>query len=505
MKVIICTAGTSIATGVTAGRGQNGNKQEFYGAVRKRLDQLRQETGQDEAFLARASAETHSLLRLKLAKGDRVVLLSTDTQDGQWCAHLVAELIERYLVAEVTVHPIEGLQVTDEERFRKTGVENLFRRLDKLTQESADVEIVLNITGGFKAVVPYLTIYGLLKQLQVVYIFEQSSSLLHLPPIPINFDYERLARARVALKKLLEKSVMQKEEFFKEIGNVKHEERKWFEALLEEDERGQVTLSAFGVLLAEDYQRQVSEVLLSPNAWKIYDESPGHIRRQLDAVLANLNDPLWRSVHRHKFHQTDLVVFKLRKPPIRIAAIVQGSRIYVCELYLDHETYQKHLPRRQRADYQSQLSKFHVWREPDSKALGDTVDKLDVPAESKSRAERPAKRYLRSRRECKALKEENLKLRKQALQLRREFKALEEENSKLREQALQSARFVEELNQHIQILEHTNSELVSERNELGKQLQLCKQTVNDLTTQKSQLQAAWQKQKKCFFCWLLGF
>lgn len=484
MRVIICTAGTSIATGITAGRGPNGNKLEFYSAVRKRLDQLRQETAQNEAFLARASAETHSLARLKLAKGDRVVLLTTDTQEGLWCANLVAELIERYLVSDVTVYPIEGLQVTDKERFRKTGVENLFRRLDKLTYDYANVEIVLNVTGGFKAVVPYLTIYGLLKQLPVVYIFEQSSSLLHLPPIPINFDYERLGRARGALQRLLEKSVMPKEEFFREIGNLKHQERKWFEALLEEDERGQVTLSAFGVLLAEDYQRQTAEVLLSPGARKTYEESRGKLRRQLDAVLANLIDPLWRGQHRHKFHQTDLDVFKLPGLPIRIAAIVQGSRIYVCELYRDHETYQKDLPRRRRSDYESQLGKFHVWRESASVALGDTVDKVDISPQTELQREKKAQMYLR---------------------LRRKLHALKAENSDLKDRASQHARSIEELERRIETLKDTNIKLARERDNLSSQLQQCKQTVNDLTTQVSQLRTAWKKQKKCLLCWLLGF
>jgi CRISPR/Cas system-associated protein Csm6 len=55
-------------------------------------------------------------------------------------------------------------------------------------QISAGHQIILNATGCFKSVVPYLTLRGLLYRLNVVYIFEQSNALLTLPPAPIHFD-----------------------------------------------------------------------------------------------------------------------------------------------------------------------------------------------------------------------------------------------------------------------------------------------------------------------------
>ena len=97
----------------------------------------------------------------------------------------------------VQLHEIPGLQVTDHDRFRREGIDNLFKILDDISKPRLDRgqhDVWLNVTGGFKSVVPYVTLFGLLYRLPVVYIFERSNTLITLPPAAINFDFERLAR-----------------------------------------------------------------------------------------------------------------------------------------------------------------------------------------------------------------------------------------------------------------------------------------------------------------------
>ena len=149
--------------------------------------------------------------------------------------------------------------------------------------DDPDQQIILNTTGGFKSTVPYLTLYGLLHRLPVVYLLEQSDALLTLPPAPIQFDYGRLSQAADALTLLRQVTCLGKEEFFKLIPGVPHHDRAWYESLLEE-EGAVVTLSAFGLLLVEAVQKEQAEVSRHPSAELefgirgVHDRVHGHLR-----------------------------------------------------------------------------------------------------------------------------------------------------------------------------------------------------------------------------------
>ena len=166
MKVI-CTAGTSVAQGVE----WRGDEKAYRDGIRQRIQRL-----QPGDILRLASAETNSLAKLKITQGDEVALLHSETPDGRICAEEVARLAEKHFETAPTLREIAGLQVTDAQRFRRIGVQNLFSVLAELHSHRPDV--VLNATGGFKAVVPYLTLYGLMHRLQVIYLFERSDSLI---------------------------------------------------------------------------------------------------------------------------------------------------------------------------------------------------------------------------------------------------------------------------------------------------------------------------------------
>lgn len=49
-------------------------------------------------------------------------------------------------------------------------------------------EIILNITGGYKALIPFLTIFSQLYSLPCYYIYEESDELLSIPQFPFNFN-----------------------------------------------------------------------------------------------------------------------------------------------------------------------------------------------------------------------------------------------------------------------------------------------------------------------------
>jgi putative CRISPR-associated protein (TIGR02619 family) len=349
-------------------------------------------------FLAQACAETHSLSQLELTKEDEIVLLHTETTDGGVCAREVAGLIVAHMVHTPRIIEIEGLQVTDAARFRRVGVQRLFQSIQGICDQVAGNtghEVILNATGGFKSVVPYITLYGLLQSLKVVYIFEQSKALLYLPPAPIQYGNERISQAMGALAQLEKAGTMPRESFFQAIPGLAYHDRWWYEALLEEDEGGYVTLSAFGALLAGARASEQAQVFLSPTARRDFEASRGNVREQFAFMLERVRDPIWRQGKRHNFTGTDLTVYKPGNTSERLAAIVQGNRVYACEL-LQHDAYERVLPGKMAAQYR--LSEFTPWAlptdiEPPPATEEDATRRLQQRCEQLDKDRRQAETY----------------------------------------------------------------------------------------------------------------
>lgn len=170
----------------------------YLGALSKHREALRA-----------ASAEMNSLERIlagrMLTKADRLHFLASDTPDGALSARVVADFCREYFglkdEGQVSLHLITGLQVKDGARFRREGVRFLIDCLYEIlaSAPASTYTRILNPTGGFKGVVPYLTIIGMLENAQVSYIYEQSPELLTLAGLPVTLDYDRLEDAYQAL------------------------------------------------------------------------------------------------------------------------------------------------------------------------------------------------------------------------------------------------------------------------------------------------------------------
>jgi putative CRISPR-associated protein (TIGR02619 family) len=116
-------------------------------------------------------------------------LLATDTI----LSRLVAEVLEQVLKGEMKVFfepekdVIKGLQVWDRKRFEKEGLINLIARIEELAFTSK--EIAINFTGGYKAIIPYITIMGQLNNIPLYYIFEDTDELIRLPQAPLDINW----------------------------------------------------------------------------------------------------------------------------------------------------------------------------------------------------------------------------------------------------------------------------------------------------------------------------
>ena len=416
MKTYICTTGTSIANGPIRDLPQK----EYQKRIEEKINSLKND---EKSFLKRLSAETNSLQALNPSENDKIYLIHSETEDGRICADYIKKIIKKTFNIQVELCEIKGLQVNNAETFKKIGLKNLFDQLDRIITSNQNSDISLNVTGGFKSVPPYITLYGMLKQLKTVYLFEFSDSLIVLPPLPIDYDAHILLKAMDALIKLEAETEMPREKFYSFIPNLEYHERESYESLIEDCGNENITISAFGLMLLE-YDNSNGNVFLSPNAYEAYNNADAELKKSYNSILTHITKPIWRNSKIHKFTKTDLNVLKLPgSVPIRTALYLKNNNIYLCELFSDHNLYERVLNNKKIKDYPK--DSFSLWIKPEE--------------EIKEIYSQESDQLIKYKDEIEALEtklQENLKISELCLQENSELvnkqKLLEKENEKLK-------------------------------------------------------------------------
>jgi len=156
------------------------------------LDFLKRDKG-------KASAEVKSLDKIiPQYPNDKIeiYLLATDTI----LSRMAAAVIQDYYDGTQTIyfspdeHIINGLQVKDSEDLAEKGFANLINAIQKTkdkkaTDKKEEIQLILNVTGGYKAIIPILTILGQVMNVPVNYIYEDSEALIEIPTMPIGIDW----------------------------------------------------------------------------------------------------------------------------------------------------------------------------------------------------------------------------------------------------------------------------------------------------------------------------
>ncbi|MDK2972617.1 MAG: hypothetical protein PWP23_2372 [Candidatus Sumerlaeota bacterium] len=363
MTRYLCTVGTSASQDII----RNPQFKARFGdnaPARLTPETVEQLGGEDAAFAAmqplfieldhrdeqtlrrRLSAEVHSLARLGVSADDEVFLFATDTPDGMVCARLV----ESYLVGRLGVEArrarvlrIEGLQVDDGERFRRTGIVNYIQTVRRLGEERAWSGVVLNPTGGFKALIPYTTLLGMLFGAPVCYIFDNGREIITLPPMPIEFDLPRLEPRRAALEELEEKVELTEDRFW--VG-ASHETREALAALVEVTRPGWVTLSGLGLIALERLRalggQRRSHVFLSLKAWQDIHNAPADwdCLGQLDTLAHSTREQINARIE--KKHSDGTFWLKPGRTADRWRVEWEGDALLVYRV-LEHTEYERAL------------------------------------------------------------------------------------------------------------------------------------------------------------------
>ena len=272
MKIFICTAGTSIATNKNIDISSIENKPlSDYDNFKIPLLALRQQV--EEVFsklnllreLDQTSAEIKSLVKMGLEKGDHVFFLVSDTVDGMICAEINKEYLIQNWECEVSLEKISGLQSFDSKAFREKGLKNLLEKTIFLLEKYSYQDVCLNITAGYKSIIPYLTLLGMLYDKPIKYIYEKSDEIITLDKIPLKYDEETILAVEEKLL-LIEKNTEISLELWEQ--GIPFEKRKHYSFLLQESSPGRVTMSAIGLIFYEkfktDYPPELERDLTPP-------------------------------------------------------------------------------------------------------------------------------------------------------------------------------------------------------------------------------------------------
>ncbi|MDN3512489.1 MAG: putative CRISPR-associated protein [Candidatus Jettenia sp.] len=191
-----------------------------------------------------------------------MAFVHTDTKDGKLCAEILKEWCLHQWNCCVSLYNIKGLQVKDALLFSKEGVKNFLKCcIDLIEKYEYTHDIIINPTGGFKGIVPYTTLVGMIFSKPIYYIFENSDVLIRLPIIPINYNEELLDKCAEKLKQIEKDTCIRSDKFW---DMVDFYEREKFTSLIEE-EGGLVTVSPIGLILWERYKKDFPPHLVRIN------------------------------------------------------------------------------------------------------------------------------------------------------------------------------------------------------------------------------------------------
>lgn len=175
------------------------------------------------------SAELSSLYNISPLPGsvpaDKVVFIATQTPTGYLCANLLKEaltsascLVNKLPNSNVKIKHPNALGRAKDPNFADKGLPQFIALLSELIREHEDkYDVVLIPTGGYKSLIPYSTLAGILHHKDVKYIYEDSDALMTLPQLPVGLDIESWKPAYVKLKALTTLPKSSTEVYFKNL------------------------------------------------------------------------------------------------------------------------------------------------------------------------------------------------------------------------------------------------------------------------------------------------
>jgi CRISPR/Cas system-associated protein Csm6 len=217
----------------------------------------------------KASAEIHTLAKIAEAETEQtkleVHLLATDTVLSVVACELIQEWLKDTKVLKncaidchfhINTHIVNGLQIKKADIFKTEGFQNLLILIQKYSKPK-DKDTIINISGGYKAIVPFVTLFAQLGEIPLKYIYEDSDELITVGNLPFNFDFTFFTDEYVAFEDIKPgkdvKNLPSKTAFIK---NLSSEDKynQLEDALLIFEKENKIHLTELGKILYKRYE-----------------------------------------------------------------------------------------------------------------------------------------------------------------------------------------------------------------------------------------------------------
>lgn len=333
MKKIITTVGTSLFTNYNEQNKTtiNGDIQnEPYSEYSEWQDEICEIKEKLIPFSNKSNdscAELTSIKKLQEKYEDiEVYLIATDTIESVVVCEVLVEVLKNAKF-NPKYDVIDKLQVAEYKAF-KEGLSNLINRLYGIAFNYYD-DLVLNITGGYKAIIPYLTIFGQVNSIPLYYIFENSSSLISIPKIPLSIEEELFDNYWKEFEKLVKEQVVEK-------SSLNYQFLTQVESLLEVDD-SLVSLNPLGDILWQRY-RDKFFIFYAP------EEIINEITNQND-IQRILETKFWQETRDNKTERKDgHLVYDDGKNVNRIFYFTDDNALYIYKTFdSNHDEYEKYI------------------------------------------------------------------------------------------------------------------------------------------------------------------
>lgn len=301
----------------------------------KEYDALKDFIKENVSFDEKTSAEIKSLIAIQ--KNDKfknfsveIELIATDSILSPLCSDILKELLEKNSNFKVNFDEkniIKDLQVADYKRY-KNGLINLLNRLNQIGSNGQYFgDMILNVTGGFKGVIPYMTIFGQVNKIPIFYIFEFTNALIEIPQVPIRIDEELFDKYWKELY-LIDSSILAEKSkldysFIQDCENIL------------EIEDNFIALNPLGKILWDKYRR---ENFIFYTTDEIYNE----IKKQTHIINILKNKFQWNYQNKTE-PKNGHYVYDDGNNPYRIFYFKNGDDFYIYKTFEDHDKYEKYL------------------------------------------------------------------------------------------------------------------------------------------------------------------
>lgn len=351
MKKIITMIGTSIFENYF-NKNKDITNRDYYNRIKDKRAKERQDEKDREKYLRNGiekwikeekdkkniSAEIKSIIKLKEELNDKfeIYLLSSDTILSELAGEIIKNIIPQILddIKELKIKTIEGLQIWDRNEFEK-GMERLITEIYSIAKEYWD-DVIINITGGYKATIPYLTILAQINNCPIYYIFEDTDALIKIPNIPFSkewFDWKKLKEYENFLEKL-EHGITEKSDYYSLINSDFY---KNYSFLVWTDKDGLAELNPIGRIIYNKYKEKIFEFYTYDEIFSII-QSNKNLKELFEKQFSN------KEQRKNKTEEKNgHFVYDAGNNQLRIFYREIKNKIYIYKVFTNHDEYERYL------------------------------------------------------------------------------------------------------------------------------------------------------------------